>query len=241
MTGLQKFLAALAVLAAFAGGAMIGVSGVGYKFGAWDFAFARDVLLTDGAYVALAAGGVALAVILLALVRRKLGGAGMALFALLVAGGAAYVPLSLKAQAEAVPELTDVTTDPDDPPAFVALASQRESAGRTQYYRVNYTAQQKAYPDVVAFESDRSAAALFGEASAAVDAMGWIVAARVPEEGRIEATAVSEWFGLRDDIVIRVKPAGQGARLDIRAASRAGTTDLGANADHIRAILTRLH
>ncbi len=240
MTGLQKFLAGLALLAAFAAAAAIGLSGVGHKFGAWDFAFARDVLLTGGAYGALAAGAVALAVLLLALGRRKLGGAGMAFFALIVAGAAAYVPLSLKAEAESVPELTDVTTDPDDPPAFVALASQRESAGRTQYYRLNYTEQKKAYPDIVAFESRRSAAALFGEASAAVDAMGWIVAERVPEEGRIEATAVSEWFGLRDDIVIRVRPAGEGARLDMRSASRAGTTDLGANADHIRAILTRL-
>lgn len=241
MTGLQKFLAGLALLAALAAAAMIGISGTGHKFGAWDLAFARDVLLTDGAYGALAAGGVALAVLLLALARRSFGGAGLALFALLVAAGAAYVPLSLRAQAEKVPELTDITTDPDDPPAFVALASQRESAGRTQYYRVNYTEQHKAYPEIVAFDSGQSAAALFGEASAAVDAMGWIVAERAPEEGRIEATAVSEWFGLRDDVVIRVRPHGAGARLDIRSASRAGTTDLGANAAHIRAILDRLH
>jgi len=70
--------------------------------------------------------------------------------------------------------------------------------------------------------------------------MGWNVVAVTPKEGRIEATATSFWFGLTDDIVIRVKPAGIGARLDIRSKSRVGQSDFGANARRIRAFIERL-
>ena len=60
------------------------------------------------------------------------------------------------------------------------------------------------------------------------------------EEGRIEATAVSEWFGFKDDIAIRIVADGAGARLDMRSASRTGAHDLGANADRVRAFLAGL-
>jgi uncharacterized protein (DUF1499 family) len=76
---------------------------------------------------------------------------------------------------------------------------------------------------------------LFRHAVKTAYAMGWNVVAVDPKDGRIEATDTSFWFGLTDDIVIRVKPAGQGARLDIRSKSRVGVSDYGENADRINA------
>ena len=69
---------------------------------------------------------------------------------------------------------------------------------------------------------------------------GWEIVAAVPEENRIEATATTDWFGFKDDIVIRIKPAGTGSRVDMRSVSRVGRSDLGTNARRIRDFLRQL-
>jgi uncharacterized protein (DUF1499 family) len=71
-------------------------------------------------------------------------------------------------------------------------------------------------------------------------AMGWEVVARAPADGRIEAIDTSKWFGLRDDIVVRIRPEGTGSRIDIRSKSRLGRADLGANAQRIRVFMSKL-
>lgn len=47
-------------------------------------------------------------------------------------------------------------------------------------------------------------------------------------------------FGFKDDIVIRITPAGSGSRVDVRSASRVGRSDLGVNAKRIREFLRGL-
>jgi len=64
--------------------------------------------------------------------------------------------------------------------------------------------------------------------------------AAVPDEGRIEATDTTIWFGFKDDIVIRISSADGGSRIDVRSVSRLGKSDLGKNAARIRAYLRRL-
>ncbi|MGC2643653.1 MAG: DUF1499 domain-containing protein, partial [Pseudolabrys sp.] len=56
-------------------------------------------------------------------------------------------------------------------------------------------------------------------------------------DGVIETVARSPIMGFRDDVVIRVTPIGQGARIDMRSASRFGDHDLGANASRVRSLL----
>ena len=53
----------------------------------------------------------------------------------------------------------------------------------------------------------------------------------------IEATARTPIMGFRDDVVIRVSPTSDGARVDMRSASRYGLYDFGANAARIRSLL----
>lgn len=238
MTGLQKALGALALLVALVAGGVIGAAGIGHKYGAWDFNFAWNTLVQYGFFAAVAAGGTALLAVLLGLVRGKMGGVITALFAAIIAAGVAYVPWTMREQAAALPAITDVSTDTATPPAYVNLKSAREATGKgIDYPAANAAIQKSAYPDIVTFVSRDNAAALFGKASAAVKKLGWQIAESVPEEGRIEATAVSEWFGFKEDIVIRIEPEGAGAKLDMRSASRAGTTDFGANAEHIRSLV----
>lgn len=71
--------------------------------------------------------------------------------------------------------------------------------------------------------------------------MGLTIVAAAPGEGRIEAIAETRWFGLKDDVVIRVMAEGSGARVDIRSKARLGRSDRGMNAWRVREFLRRLN
>ena len=100
--------------------------------------------------------------------------------------------------------------------------------------------QQKAYPDIVPLITDVAPGDMFVRAESAARAMGWEIVAAVPEEGRIEATDTTQWWGFKDDVVIRITAQGTGSRLDIRSMSRVGESDLGKNADRIRKFLAAI-
>lgn len=154
------------------------------------------------------------------------------------------------------PPIHDITTDTANPPAFVAVVPLREatkalnppgyecpppptdgSRGRPCGSGATAAAAQaKAYPDIQPVLLAAEPAKAFDKALAAAKAQGWEIVAGVPEEGRIEATATTFWFGFKDDIVIRIAAAETGqTRLDIRSKSRVGLGDVGANAKRIRA------
>ena len=63
-----------------------------------------------------------------------------------------------------------------------------------------------------------------------------------PAGGRIEATATAKWLKLKGDVLVRIKPEGAGARIDIRSISRTGIRDLGENCRRVgrlRAMIAR--
>jgi uncharacterized protein (DUF1499 family) len=68
-----------------------------------------------------------------------------------------------------------------------------------------------------------------------------VVDARPPAAGRrdavIEAVARTPIMGFRDDVVIRVTATREGARIDMRSASRYAWHDFGTNASRIRSLL----
>jgi hypothetical protein len=47
-------------------------------------------------------------------------------------------------------------------------------------------------------------------------------------------------MGFREDVVVRVRPDGDGARLDVRSASRYGPHDLGGNAARITRLVNEI-
>ena len=100
--------------------------------------------------------------------------------------------------------------------------------------------QRDAYPDIGPVVLALPPAEAFRRVEALAAAMGWEIVARAPAEGRLEAVATTEWFGFRDDIVVRVRADGSGSRVDIRSKSRDGQTDLGVNAKRIREFMMRL-
>ena len=76
---------------------------------------------------------------------------------------------------------------------------------------------------------------------AAVEAMGLEIVAVDEDAGTVEATDTTFWFGFKDDMVVRVRPAADGGSLvDARSVSRVGMSDLGKNAERILDLLNRL-
>ncbi|MFZ5670557.1 MAG: long-chain-fatty-acid--CoA ligase [Pseudomonadota bacterium] len=59
--------------------------------------------------------------------------------------------------------------------------------------------------------------------------------------GRIEGVSRSFWYGLRDDVAVRIRPdPSGGARIDMRSSSRVGASDLGGNCRRVTRLLTAI-
>jgi len=136
------------------------------------------------------------------------------------------------------PPIHDISTDLDDPPAFEAIAKLRTKAAYDGPAAA--TAQRRAYPEVQPIVLTVPPAEAFRRAAQASADMGWALVAEDEAAGRIEATATTFLVGYKDDIVIRVRAAEGGSRVDIRSKSRVGEGDFGANAARIRAFTARM-
>jgi len=132
----------------------------------------------------------------------------------------------------------DVTTDPEEPPQFIALREARlASPNGVAYSGSRVLSHSNLEPKFFALPHS----AVFQAAIAVANTMQWKVAAAVEAEGRIEATATTRLLRFKDDVVIRIRPTVNGARLDIRSASRLGSSDFGTNARRIHAFLRELN
>ena len=126
--------------------------------------------------------------------------------------------------ARGAPPIHEITTDLQDPPPFVAVLSLRASAiNPPEYGGAEVAAQQRrAYPDIQPLMLRLNASQAFQRALAVVHELGWEVVGSDAASGRIEAVDTTFWFGFKDDVVIRIREAGEGARVDVRSKSRVG-------------------
>lgn len=177
--------------------------------------------------------------------------------ALIIAIVLTIVPLTVLSsniiKARTVPFIHDVTTDTQNPPQFVAAASDRKEGDHPVTYEGEALAQQQlaGYPDLKSLELNQPIEAVVTQAQDVAAAMGWdVIAMNINEPPMtIEAVDESVLFGFKDDIVIRLEsfttpeqnvdvPAK--TRVDVRSMSRVGKSDLGANAARIEAFLSAL-
>jgi len=226
------------VFALFSAGMLV-AAGFGAQFGIWDYRLGFQ-LVRWSEYTGLATA--ALALIWLVIPRFREGRILALAAALAIGLGVAYFPWQWVQNARSVPAINDITTDTDDPPAFVALIAARAGASVPAAYPGGETAakQRQGYPDIRPLELPVPPATAFARSLDAAKGMGWHVEAADAATGRIEATATTPWFGFRDDVVVRVARTPTGSRIDVRSVSRVGKSDLGANAKRIRAFLAKL-
>lgn len=221
-----------------AGSAAVLIAPLGHRIGLLPLGLAFALLAVG--FLALLVGVLLLVV---AAVRRRVpAGSERFTYAALAAGViATLVPLSALLSGGAAPPIHDITTDTENPPAFVAAVA-LNAPGRTDYEGDVIAEQQRAaYPDVGPVTLSADTGTAFRNALAAVERMGWEILASDPSELRIEATDRSFWFGFVDDVVIRITDTGEaGSRIDVRSLSRVGVGDLGVNARRVREYLAAL-
>jgi uncharacterized protein (DUF1499 family) len=200
------------------------------------------VLVTFGAALTLSTLAVVLALAsFVALWNNGGPGFGQAITAMLIGVGLVAYPGYLAYQGYRLPLIADITTDPADPPRFEVVARLRPP-DRSLYPGVAAAELQKeAWPDIEPFLANVSPKAAYDVVMAVIAKRKWrVVDARSPlpnREGHIEAIARTPIMGFRDDVVVRVRPRREGARIDIRSASRYGKIDFGVNAARVLALL----
>ncbi len=232
LLGLSMAIVAALVLAA---------AGPGYRVQLWGLGTGFD-MLRWAVYIGLAGAAVSLAGAAVSLVKRNTKTLPLALGGIILGVAIANIPYSWREAAREVPAIHDITTDTADPPAFVAILPLRVGAPNPPGYAGRAVAlqQERAYPDIRPVLLAVAPVTAFERALAAARAQGWEIVAVAPDEGRIEASDTTLWFGFVDDVVIRVTPTDRGSRVDIRSKSRVGVSDVGVNAKRIRKFLTAL-
>ena len=216
-------------------------AGLAYRMGLAGLPGALLQGMRWAAYLGIAAIVVSAVSMMLASRRRVRHGIALAAAGLVLGALAVVIPLSWQNRARSVPPIHDITTDTSDPPMFERVVPLRADAPNTLDYDENVGAQQRAaYPDVVPLTLPLPADAAFARALETARDAGWDIVDADQEARRIEATDTTFWFGFKDDVVIRVRPQGEGARVDVRSVSRVGRSDVGTNARRIRDFLASL-
>ena len=242
----MKLLARVGLILAVVAAAAGLTAAFGYQAGLMSIRMSLLTVLRYAAY----GGGAAAAVSLIALVgllanrNRPSGAVTLALVGLVLGSVVIGIPglQRYESQRNGYPGIHDITTDVDDPPVFVDVLPLRATApNKVEYGGPKIAAlQQRAFPDLAPIMLNVPPDQAFDRALAAVNAMGWDLVAANREQRRIEATDTTFWFRFKDDVVIRLRPADGGTRVDIRSLSRVGGGDVGTNAKRIRAYVRRL-
>lgn len=201
--------------------------------------------------LAMAVAGLSiLAAVVAALIIWNTGRPGTArvLFAVCFSLGLLTVPLLYVMWVRDYPLLADITTDFTNPPAFAAVTRLRGPGDNgTEYDRAGSADEQtRAYPDIKPMSIARPSDEAFG---LVIDALKRLKMEIVREEapnpeartpGAIEAVDRTLVIGFYEDVAIRVSGDEEGARVDIRSASRFGHADMGRNAERIRALMKEI-
>lgn len=217
------------------------LSGLGSRWEWWHFR-TGFVILRWAAYGGLAAAVISAAGAVLTLPGRRRQGFVLSVGGLLIGIVIFGLPFSWWQTAKKVPPIHDLTTDTENPPAFVSILPLRKEAPNPAVYGGPEVAaqQHRAYPDLAPIILPLPFSQAFERVNTTAKKMGWKMVDQNQAEGRIEATDTTFWFGFKDDIVIRVSPVPTGSRVDIRSVSRVGKSDVGMNARRIRKFLKAL-
>lgn len=138
------------------------------------------------------------------------------------------------------PPIHDVSTLPDAAPPFESVAGLRTARDNSLAPLAETARLQKAHYALNPLQLNLAPARAFALAEQEARARGWDLVQVEAARGRIEAVATSRLFGFKDDVLILIEPHAEGARVQMRSASRVGRSDLGQNARRISGYLDAL-
>lgn len=208
-------------------------------------------LVTFTAGLALAVGAILFAGAAFVVIWRVgLRGFGSAVSALLIGLMLLAYPTYLGIKIYHLPKISDVSSDPADPPAFEVVARLRNRQANPVAYRGLSAAalEDSVYSDIESLDLTVPPQTAYAAVLAALAkrkdnpaAPLWrVIDERPPVPGRdghIEAIAYTPIMGFRDDVAIRIRLTAEGSRVDARSASRYGRWDFGVNAARVRRLL----
>jgi uncharacterized protein (DUF1499 family) len=141
-----------------------------------------------------------------------------------------------------VPRINDITTDLEDPPAFDAAHSFPGNGGRDlSFPESNAPIIRERYNSLTHLAVQTPADETFETVRRIAESWGPLQQIHVdPDTRTIEAFVETAVFRFHDDVIIRVRPLEQGARIDMRSKSRDGQSDFGVNARRIEAFMDRV-
>ena len=231
----MKVLVSLVSLSAFL---LVALPGPLYKYGVVDLGTAFTGF-KFGVFAGIAA---LILLVLQILFKRKTVTLGSTIMALLLSTIAIAIPLSMLNKGKSVPPIHDISTDLVNPPEFVAIAPLRADAPNpVEYAGVEVATQQRAaYPELQTLHYPQSKSELVEATKQAIDHLGWQLVNIDANQGIIEATDRTMWFGFKDDVIVRITDNGSERLVDIRSKSRVGGSDLGKNAERIHGFIEEI-
>jgi len=228
------------------------IAAAGSGAGAWTFGTGFTILRY--AFYAAVAGG------LLAIVAFFVARSGgirtgqINLVAFIVAAAFGVYLMNQVSTARRVPAIHDATTDLAEVPTFEALTVRADNLekvpddDRAELAALDPESRWKAihreaYGDLRSLRLPLGVAEATQRAEALARDRGWEVARVDRQAGIVEATATTLFFRFKDDVAVRVRPDPArrgGSIVDMRSISRVGGSDVGVNAQRIRAFLDDL-
>ena len=231
----MKILVSLVSLSAFL---LVALPGPLYKYGVVDLGTA----FTGFKFGVFAGIATLILLVLQILFKRKTVTLGSTIMALLLSTIAIAIPLSMLNKGKSVPPIHDISTDLVNPPEFVAIAPLRADAPNpVGYAGVEVATQQRAaYPELQTLNYPQSKSELVEATKQVIDHLGWQLVNIDADQGIVEATDRTMWFGFKDDVIVRITDNGSKRLVDIRSKSRVGGSDLGKNAERIHKLIEEL-
>ena len=175
--------------------------------------------------------------------RQRRGGASQAWGGVLLSAAVLGGWLVLASDATQAAPIHDVTTNIEDPPTFEAAAPHDSRGAGFAYPSGGVQVpdlQRQAYPDLGTASLDLNPTEALWRARHTAEDLGWTQILDDSENGRLEFSDTTAWFGFVDYVAVRVRPRDAGAAVDLRSVSRIGIGDMGKNAARIRHYLDEL-
>lgn len=260
---LRRWVLRIALVLAIVSPLVFILAGLGAKVGLWSWQFGLGTLTREvGPLLMIITLVVGLIALLLALLIKPRKGIVVAVLAIIIPVAGFANLRATQAKVASLPFIHDVTTDTQDPPTFGAVImaerealdgvntvdyagkrapTQAKDADGKPVMKLVSALQTQAYPEVRTLVLSEAPDVAFGRAEQVARDMGWAIKETDPASGRIDATDTTFWYGFKDDVAIRLRPAqGDGTRVDVRSISRVGGSDIGANAARVEAFLEQL-